>query len=950
MYRLILILSVLIAGPLWADVFDEAEWLRDPRMADAPIVNFLHREQVDPPPLAGPQNIHTLLRKEVTLSGKPARAELFISGDDYYKFSINGQPVVQGPEGGYYFSYPYYWLDVTEYLVEGTNCLASHSFYQGLRNRVWGSADNRSGFILKLKVTYVDGTSATYVSDESWRIHPLMAFPGIEDIGYDTQFLEHIDMRLIPVGWTHVGFDDTDWVAPLIGRQDHQFTQQATAPLQRYRVEPTLVKPLDDGGWFYDFGTEIVGHTRVALQGEAGQVLTVRHGEELDESGRVRYKIRASMTYEEKPVLSGGQDVISFYDYRAFRYMEVLNAPEKPEVWVEVRHHPFDAEASAFTSEDESLMRIFDICKRGVQMGSQGGFLDCPTREKGQYLGDAVITARSHLWLTADPTLTKKALYDFYLSCQIDPGMMAVAPGHFMQEIAEYSLQYPLMLEFYYQHTGDRAFLEAMVDHVFPGLFNYYGSFVDESGLIVGLDRPEKWLLVDWPENLRDNYDYDYSKDKANTVLNGFYYGALQCAARLELELGRDGSAYSNKAETVAEAFASQLVNPKTGLYLDAPGSTHSALHANAIPLAFGLTRGADKDKMIALIKDKGLSCGVYIASYVIEACFRAGDAELGYALLTNDSEHSWKEMLRAGATTCLEAWGPDQKWNTSWCHPWSSSPIYLIAEYVLGVTPGTPGWDTVRFAPPGIAKLPAMTLTVPHPKGTMIISYDPKNGYHLTVPDGVAVDVQAPKGIAVTSNGTETEKVSEGGPVVDELSAERLKEFDWQSRVGDRLGVWIDVNRQRFHLIENGALQKTLPCATASAGTGSVSGSLQTPLGWHTVSEKFGENAPWGQVFRSRKATKEIWKAGDDVKEDLVLTRVLWLDGMEPGRNKGTRSDGVLVDSKTRCIYIHGTNGEENIGTPSSHGCVRLLNDDVVKVFEELPIGTPVLITETKE
>ncbi len=948
MVRYVLICVLLIAAPLWADIFEDATWLLDPRMADQPTVDFLLREQVKPPEVSGPKNIHTLLRSEIVLKDTPTSAHLYITGDDYYKLRINGFPVVQGPEGGYYFSYPYYWLDIADYLEKGSNCLGAHIFYQGLRNRVWGSGDNRSGFILRLDVTYGDGTTERFRSNDGWRAFPLAAFPGEETIGYQTQFLENIDMRLLPVGWDTVGFDDSKWQAPATGRQDHVLVQQATPPLERYRKEPVEKKQLEEGIWFYDFGTEIVGHTRIRIKGKAGDTITVRHGEELESDGRVRYKIRASMTYEEKPVLSGNDEVIPFYDYRAFRYLEILDAPVEPEVWVEVRHHPFDDAASRFSSDDGQLAQIFEICKRGVQMGSQGGFLDCPTREKGQYLGDAVITGRSHLWLTNDPSLTRKALYDFYLSCQIHPGMMAVAPGHFMQEIAEYSLQYPFLLEAYYGRTGDRDFLEAMVDHVFPGLFAYYGSFANEAGLVEGLDKPEKWLLVDWPENLRDGYDYDFSKDKANTVLNGFYYGALRAAARLEQVLGRDGAAYTAKAEQVSVAFATQLADPKTGLYVDAPGSRHSSLHANAIPLAFGLTAGADPQKMLALIEEKGLHCGVYIASYVIEACFRAGNPELGYALLTNDTEHGWKEMLRAGATTCMEVWGPDQKWNTSWCHPWSSSPIYILAEHVLGLSPAAPGWTSVRFAPPRIDGLPAMTLTVPHPQGTMTARFDPASGYHLEVPEGVTVTIEVADGVKATSNAASIDpKSNQGGPDMGDEALSALNRYGWAEKVGQTLGVWIDVDKQTFHVIEGGKIRKTLPCATASAGTGSVSGSLQTPLGWHKVDEKFGADAPWGQVFRARRATKEIWKPGDDVVEDLVLTRVLWLDGMEPGVNKGTRSDGTLVDSKQRCIYIHGTNGEEKIGTPSSHGCVRLLNDDVIKVFEELPIGTPVLITE---
>lgn len=751
--RGILALVALVSLSAHADVFGASDWLRDPRMDGHPIVNYLLRAQVPAPAPTGPKNIHTLMRGEVTLREKPVSAELFVTGDDYYTLRINGLPVVQGPEGGYDFSYPYYRIDAAAYLVAGKNCLASHVFYQGLRNRVWGSADNRAGFILRLEVAYSDGSKEVFGTDEHWRVHPLEAFPGEETIGYSTQFLEHIDMRRMPSGWELVGFDDSAWVAPLMGRQDHVFTLQVTPPLQRYTVRPQTTKRLEDGTWFYDFGTEIVGHTRVQVQGEAGQVITVRHGEELNDDGRVRYKLRANMTYEEKPVLSGKVDVIPFYDYRAFRYMEILDSPVEPDLWVEVRHHPFDATASTFTSEDRSLEQIFALCKNTIQMGSQGGFVDCPTREKGQYLGDTVIAARAHLWLTGDPSLTKKALYEFYLSCKIHPGMMGVAPGHFMQEIAEFPLQYPLMLEYYYKHTDDRAFLEAMAAGVFPGLFDYYASFENDAGLLVGLNKPEKWLVIDWPGNMRDGYDYPRNDDP-NTLLNAFYYGALRCAARVEETLGRDGSVYETRAERVADGFANLLVDPTTGLYVDRPGSTHSSLHANAVPLAFGLTKGADPAKMLAFIKGKGLSCGVYIASYVIEACFLAGAPDIGYALLVNDEKNSWKEMLRAGATTCLEVWSPDQKSNMSWCHPWATSPIYLIAEHVLGLTPAAPGWEAVRFAPAKIAGLPAMTLTVPHPLGSMTVNYDPDSGYQLTVPEGVPVAIVAVDGLSVRSNG----------------------------------------------------------------------------------------------------------------------------------------------------------------------------------------------------
>ena len=118
---------------------------------------------------------------------------------------------------------------------------------------------------------------------------------------------------------------------------------------------------------------------------------------------------------------------------------------------------------------------------------------------------------------------------------------------------------------------------------------------------------------------------------------------------------------------------------------------------------------------------------------------------------------------------------------------------------------------------------------------------------------------------------------------------------------------------------------------------------SLKTPLGWHSIVKKIGDDAPWGQVFRSRRPTREIWQRGEDTTEDMVLSRVLLLTGEEPGLNKGGN-----VDSFARNIYIHGTNDEARIGTPSSHGCVRMLNDDVIEMYRVIEEGMKVLITGT--
>jgi L,D-transpeptidase YbiS len=142
-----------------------------------------------------------------------------------------------------------------------------------------------------------------------------------------------------------------------------------------------------------------------------------------------------------------------------------------------------------------------------------------------------------------------------------------------------------------------------------------------------------------------------------------------------------------------------------------------------------------------------------------------------------------------------------------------------------------------------------------------------------------------------------------------------------------------IDATRQLLDVFRNGELYKSYPISTSKFGLGFEPGSNKTPLGRFVVAEKIGAGAVPGSVFKSRNPTGEIALQGGE--EDLILTRILWLDGLEEN-NANTRE---------RYIYIHGTNQEALLGTPASHGCVRMRNTDIAECFDEIPEGTPVEI-----
>lgn len=130
---------------------------------------------------------------------------------------------------------------------------------------------------------------------------------------------------------------------------------------------------------------------------------------------------------------------------------------------------------------------------------------------------------------------------------------------------------------------------------------------------------------------------------------------------------------------------------------------------------------------------------------------------------------------------------------------------------------------------------------------------------------------------------------------------------------------------------------------STATKGVGEQSGSMQTPRGRHIIKAKIGEGLPENAVLVSRRFTGEIYSESlraADPNRDWVLTRILWLSGLEPGVNRSGE-----VDSMRRYIYIHGTNEIDKIGTPASHGCIRMCNDDLLDLFDRVDVNTPVTI-----
>ncbi|WP_455208535.1 L,D-transpeptidase family protein [Kaarinaea lacus] len=156
---------------------------------------------------------------------------------------------------------------------------------------------------------------------------------------------------------------------------------------------------------------------------------------------------------------------------------------------------------------------------------------------------------------------------------------------------------------------------------------------------------------------------------------------------------------------------------------------------------------------------------------------------------------------------------------------------------------------------------------------------------------------------------------------------------------------IIVSIADQRLQLRDNGKIAIDVMVATAANGPGELSGSECTPRGKHIVRAKIGGGCPIYSVFVGRRPTDEVYSEKlrrAHPERDWILTRILWLSGQEVGKNRLGN-----VDTMRRYIYIHGAPDEEVYGQPNSHGCVRMKNADVIRLYDAIDVGISVLILD---
>ena len=215
------------------------------------------------------------------------------------------------------------------------------------------------------------------------------------------------------------------------------------------------------------------------------------------------------------------------------------------------------------------------------------------------------------------------------------------------------------------------------------------------------------------------------------------------------LEKSEDADLYTSEAKNFRKLFIRSFFNTSKGYFMDglSADTDHASLHGNMFPLAFGLVPKGKEQGVINFIRTRGMACSVYGSQFLMDALYKANDAEYALQMLNKTDERSWYNMIRVGSTISLEAWDNKYKTNQDWNHAWGAAPANVIPRHLMGVEPLTPGFGTVRIKPQ-LGSLEWAEATVPTIRGNVRIAVKNKSEEYslkVSIPANMDAEVYLP-------------------------------------------------------------------------------------------------------------------------------------------------------------------------------------------------------------
>lgn len=657
-----------------------------------------------------------LLRRAFVVRPNVAQARLYVTALGVYEAEINGRtvgdPVLAPGWTSYHHRLRCQTFDVTNLLREGPNALGAilgDGWYRGRlgfgggRRNIYG---DRLGLLAQLEIRYADATTERIVTDEEWRAAtgPILA----SDI-YDG---ETYDARRERRGWSEPGYDDGDWAG--VRQVDYDLAllvAPSGPPVRRTEiVSPVAITTSPSGRILVDFGQNLVGRLRLTVRGAAGQTITLRHAEVL-ENGELGVRPLRLAAATDRYTLRG--DSVETWEprftFHGFRYAEVQNWPGElraEDLQALVCHS--DMERTGWFECSEALVNRLH---ENVVWGMRGNFLDiptdCPQRdERLGWTGDLNVFSPTACYLYDCAGFLQSWLHDLAAEQRAFNGVVpfvvpnVLGPNPPAAVWGDAAVIVPWVL---YQRFGDSGILADQ--------FESMRAWVDVVAAAAGERRlwNQGFQFGDWLDPAAPpDRPADARADRA-VVATAAFARSAELLGRAAEALGRteDARRYLALAAEIREAFNSEYVTPNGRLLSDAPT-------VYALALQFGLLADAEQrrragERLATLVRNNGylISTGFVGTPLVCDALCSVGAHEDAYRLLLQRENPSWLYSVTMGATTVWERWDsmlPDGSINPGEMTSFNHYALGAVADWlhrvVGGLAPAAPGYQHIEVRP----------------------------------------------------------------------------------------------------------------------------------------------------------------------------------------------------------------------------------------------------------
>jgi alpha-L-rhamnosidase len=693
---------------------------------------------------------YTYLRRAFRLPpGKIARATVYAAGAHKYQLWMNGSKLDTGPS----FCYPdeqyVQGTDVTNAVTSGNQNVLGflHHWYSAGKGR----PASVPGMLAQLSVHYSDGTKVVVGTDHTWVQRAAEWLPAAQRNTDAADFVEIIDARSSPVGWSAAGYDDSGWEpVPVLGPAG---TSPFTALYaQRTRIAETVIKPvsvttLEGGSVVADFGKVYAARPYVEFrEGLAGRMVPMHVGYVTDPDGHVSTIHATQATnlafyYIERD----GTQTFEPYTYLGFRYLEI-DAPGEPidasQVTAIARHCVLpNTPQATFSSSDPMLDSVWGLCARSGLYVTHEQFVDTPTREKGQFLWDSCSESQVIMRVHTDFNLTWQALRDFARSQARfwpDGRVSDIYPtGYGAQSYVNFTALYPEWVWRYYLSSGDLATLKNLYPVLERVAAYLYKPVAPSTGLVTGVPL--------YP-SADSNYGYDFDTE-CDASINILTANALQKVGLVAGAVGDSSGLQLWQSRSVAlDAAINKWIARPDGIYTDGlrsdhTRSPHASQLANIQALAYGLVPAQNAERVGKYVASLGIAVEPSDGMHLVRALHAAGlDSDI-VRILTDTSIPGWAWILTHGGTFCWEAWELSDLIGDSMSHGWGSSALVGVQEAILGFVPLVPTAaepPTMLEITPALGALDSASGSVPTISGPASIGWSHTGGdthLDLTLP-----------------------------------------------------------------------------------------------------------------------------------------------------------------------------------------------------------------------